>query len=393
MLMNKRLQRVLALLCCFGLLLIGVPMADSFAAPAYADAADDLKDLNSQIDELEKQQKALQADIDNAKSEKSKQEAIKKKTAQEITILKEQIAVLVKKIALQEEEIARKEVEIENLNGDIEENYQLFKDRMRAIYMSDTSTTIGLVLGADSYGDYLARSETVKRVAEHDRELIAELNDDLANLEQKKADLDAEKQDLDAAKISVEAKNRELDSRLATTVATIQNLDDMEKQFLADKAELQKQMKEMQAEVDRIYAELRALEEDYIGGEFIRPVPGYTKISSYYGWRFGGSDYHTGIDFPAPNGTTVVASNGGEVTYTNESYVQGRGYGRYMIVDHGGGYTTLYAHLSAITVPEGYRVRKGEQIARVGNTGWSTGPHLHFEIRLNKVHQNPLNFL
>ncbi|MEG2073753.1 MAG: peptidoglycan DD-metalloendopeptidase family protein, partial [Angelakisella sp.] len=218
---------------------------------------------------------------------------------------------------------------------------------------------------------------------------------DKENIEAVKAGLDADRVDLEAAKQSVESKNGELDQKLATTVAKIQDLGEMEKEFMANKDALQKQMKEVQSELDAIYASLEGVDEEFVGGEFTLPVPGYSKITSYYGWRFNNTDFHTGIDFSGPNvlGKKVVAANSGTVTFTNESYVQGRGYGRYMIVDHGGGYTTLYGHLSAITAHEGERVSKGEQIGKVGTTGWSTGPHLHFEVRINGKHTNPINYL
>lgn len=380
-----RLRRIIASLLCLTMLFMPVP--------AYAN--DELDELNSKYDQLEKEQKELQNKIDQAKTDKEKQLAIKNKTAQEITILKSQIAVLREKIVVLESDIAAREIEIAGLEEDISDSYELFKQRMRAMYMSDTSSTLGLVLGADSFGDFLVRSETVKRVAEHDRNLIAQLTTDKEHIESIKARLDADKSDLESAKQSVEAKNSELDQKLNTTEAKIQDLDSMEKEFLANKEKLQKEMKEVQEELDAIYASLEALDEDFVGGTFAQPVPGYPKITSYYGWRFNNTDFHTGIDFSGTGvlGKKVVASNAGVVTYTQETYVKGRGYGRYMIVDHGGGYSTLYAHLSEITASEGDRVRKGEAIAKVGSTGWSTGPHLHFEIRINKKHTNPLNYL
>ncbi|MEG1874850.1 MAG: peptidoglycan DD-metalloendopeptidase family protein [Angelakisella sp.] len=386
------LRRALALLLCIGLLSATAP--GTACTTAYAN--NELDGLNSKYDKLEKEQKELQNKIDKAKNDKEKQLAIKQKTAREIEILQEQIVVLGDKIIVLEQDIADREAEISALTSDIDNNYELFKQRMRAIYMSDTGSMLGMVLGADSYGDYLSRSETVKRVAEHDKALIAKLTADKEKVEGIKAKLDVDRSDLDAAKQSVEAKNGELDKRLATTETNIQNLDELEKQFLEDKEKTQAAMKAVQEEIDAVYAAMEQWEAEFVGGGFAVPVQ-YSYISSYYGYRFGGSDYHTGIDFAGGGilGKPVRASNSGVVAVTQENYVNGRrgGYGRYMIVDHGGGYSTLYAHLSAITVPQGTRVSKGQVIGKVGSTGWSTGPHLHFEIRINGKHQNPVDYL
>lgn len=133
---------------------------------------------------------------------------------------------------------------------------------------------------------------------------------------------------------------------------------------------------------------------EYVGGEFGWPVPGYYSISSYYGMRFGGSDFHTGIDFPAPMGASIKASNDGVVIRATTIYTPGVGYGKHVIVDHGGGYSTIYAHMSSVSVQVGDSVKRGDsELGKVGSTGWSTGPHLHFEVRVGGKHQNPLGYL
>ena len=169
----------------------------------------------------------------------------------------------------------------------------------------------------------------------------------------------------------------------------------MEKEYLANIAAKQKEMEETQAEIDRIYEEMDGEMEEFVGGTFMYPVPGYTYISSYYGWRFNGTDFHTGVDFTGSNvnGKKVVAANAGNVIFTKTTYIPGKSYGKYIIVDHGGGFSTLYAHLSSVNVSVGDYVKKGQSIGNVGSTGWSTGPHLHFEIRVNGKHTNPLPYL
>ena len=122
-------------------------------------------------------------------------------------------------------------------------------------------------------------------------------------------------------------------------------------------------------------------------GRFMRPANGY--ISSRYGYRRSMGDFHTGVDFAGPTGTPIYASDGGKVTYAGWK----GNYGYCVFIDHGNGYTTVYAHCSKLLVKVGQSVAKGETIAKVGSTGRSTGPHLHFEIRVNGQHKNPLNYI
>ena len=387
--MKSLVKKLTAVCLCAGMLAVSAPR--TLAASSEEDA---IADLNERYEQLEKEAEALQEKIDNAQTEKAKQEAIKDKTTQEISIIRDQIAVLEEKIVALETEIANKEAEIDGLEESIAENYELFKSRMRAMYMSENTSVISLVLGADSFGDFLSSSEYLKRVAEHDQDLLDELEQTLANVEDAKAAVEADREELSGTKTEVEQKKQQLDAKLNATISEIQDLSRMEQEFLADLEAKQQEMKEAQEEIDRIYASMESSGE-YVGGGFMYPVPGYTYISSYYGWRFNGTDFHTGVDFTGSNvnGKSVVASNSGTVSFTKSTYTPGVGYGKYIIVDHGGGYSTLYGHLSSINVSVGDYVSKGENIGNVGSTGWSTGPHLHFEIRIDGQHTNPLPYL
>lgn len=383
----KLLRKILALALCAGMLLCAAPTA-------FADDDPTISDLNDRYKQLQAEADALQAKVDNAKSEKEKQEAIKAQTSQEIGITRQKIAVLEEKIVALEDEIARKEEEIDGLEGSIDKNYDLFKRRMRAMYMSENTSMISLVLGADSFGDFLTTSEYLRRVAQHDQDILDQLKQTLEDVETAKKAVESDREELDASKAELEGLKWQLDQKYSATVAEIQSIDQLEKEFLADIAAKQKEMKETQEEIDRIYASMEQSGE-FVGGAFMHPVPGYTYISSYYGWRFNGTDFHTGVDFTGANvnGKSVVAANSGTVSFTKTTYTPGVGYGKYLIIDHGGGYSTLYAHLSSVNVSVGEEVRKGENIANVGSTGWSTGPHLHFEVRVNGKHTDPLPYL
>ena len=346
--MKSFFRRLLALLLCVGMLLC-------FSAVAFGED-EEIKDLNDRLDQLKKEEQALQAKVDAAKTEKAKQEAIKAKTTQEINIMKQQISLLEEKITALEKKIADLELEIEekeeeifNLEDDIAETYDLFKRRMRAMYMSEHVSSLSLLLGAESFGDFLTTSEYLKRVAQHDQDIQTDLEQTLANVEaakaaveEAKAALEADQEELADTKAEAEETRRQLDAKLSATVAEIQSIEQMEKEFLADIAAKQKEMKETQEEIDRIYAEMEAMSE-FVGGTFMLPVPGYASISSYYGWRFNGSDFHTGVDFTGKNvnGKSVVAANAGNVIFTKTTYIPNKSYGKYIIVDHGGGYSTL----------------------------------------------------
>lgn len=347
------------------------------------------------MSDLQKQQDALNKQINSAKTEKDKQLAVKKQLDNKISISQQQINLLTKRMNLLAEDIATKEQEIAVLEAETDQTYEVYKSRLRAMYMSGNQTILGAVLGAESFGDFLTRAEVLRRVSKHDQTVLDLLKAQKEQLDQIKAELEEEKKQQEADKAQVESLKKELNGQLAQTNSKIQDISALEKEYLANKDKLKKEMDEVQSEINEIYKALGGSSGEYVGGRMGWPVPGYTYISSYYGWRFGGTDYHTGIDIAGGgiNGKAIVASNSGTVVHVTLSYTPGRGYGKYLIIDHGGGRSTLYGHTSAINVSVGERVAKGERIASVGSTGWSTGPHLHFEIRENGKHTNPLPYL
>ncbi len=399
--MKKLTLNLLSMVMVLVILLGSIAVLPQYSV-AYANTGEidringDIDDLNNQIKELEEEQKALQEKIDNAKDELAQQEAIKDKAEKDIAIVQEQIRLLNEKITMIEESILHQEAAIDNLSADIARNYQLFKDRLRASYMNRSSLSLlGMLLGADDFSDYLAQDEIIKSMAEYDTQLIADLSADKAEEEHLKSELEADYAELEATKAAAVYKDAELDRLLAATEDIIYDVQQQEKEFLADQEAISKQLISARAEIDDLYDLLEWTEAQFSGKEFILPVPGYSNISSYYGWRFNNTDYHTGIDFSGVNiyRKSVVASNDGVVNYVMTSYTPGWGYGKYIIIDHGGGYSTLYAHLDSISVKKGDEVDQGDTIGKVGSTGWSTGPHLHFEIREYGAHQNPYSYL
>ena len=387
---SKMTQRWLSVLVCCAVLIVSAPIT------SYADST--LDHLNDQYEQLENQQQAIKDKLSATKTEKEKQEAIRSSLTSQITTTQQQITLLDNKINYLQNDIAEKEQKIEELSAEVLEQQDLFMKRIRSIYKSSVGTSmLGMVFGVDSLGSYLSYGKYLSRISEHDSTLLQTLADNIAELRELQQQMQVEKEDLADTKVTAESKKASLTSQKTEVESTLQDIKKMEQEYLADQAAIQKEMQQIQADIDAIYAAAAGSgsQVDYSTTGFIYPIKGYTYISSYYGWRFNNTDYHTGVDFPAPANTPIRASASGTVIYvrTGAGYGRNWGYGNYLIVDHGGGFSTLYAHCTSIPVSVGDTVTKGQTIAYVGTTGWSTGYHLHFEIRRNGAHTNPLNYL
>ncbi len=178
----------------------------------------------------------------------------------------------------------------------------------------------------------------------------------------------------------------------------IANLQNRQDEVSREIQELEDISESLQDDIKKLTAEMEAQNKDkipsqYGGGTFTWPVPGWYRISSEYGPRtspiFGKTEFHTGIDIPAAYGESVLAAADG--TVITAGWV--RGFGNTVIISHGSGLSTLYGHNSSVTVSVGQSVRKGDVVAKIGSTGYSTGNHLHFEVRLNNSHTNPWAYL
>lgn len=428
--MNKRtgvrfrriVSKCLAVLCSVSILITSGAVPVSADDYTQEEAKSKIEQLNNRYVELENQKKAIASQLASVQSQKAQQSQAKNQlenqisaTTEQINLLIEKIGVLEDEIAYQEEEIAineqeieAKEVEIAEKEAEIQANEELLKQRLRRSYMEGTPSALEVLLGSGSFFSMLSGTQMVSRIVDHDKQLLSDLADEKIALiedeewlsailfenDQIRQELVDIKEQLEYAKTLQDEKAEELQGKVEEINSEIQSLSATEKEYYANQAKIQAEMKAAQDEITEIYKSLESVGE-YTGGAFGWPVPGYSMITSYYGWRFNNTDYHTGIDISGANvyGKNVVAANPGRVAFINTKYTNGVGYGIYMIVDHGGGYSTLYAHLSSIDVQVGDVVARGTPIAKVGSTGWSTGPHLHFEVRINGQHQNPLNYL
>lgn len=369
------------------------------AAPITAMADEKLDGLTGRYEELEAEQREIQQQLKETTSEKDKQQAIRNQLTAQITTTQKQIKVLGEKISYLENEIKDKTAAIAALEEEVIRQQDLFMKRIRSIYKSSVgSNMLGMVFGLDSFGSYLSYGKYLSVISEHDSSLLETLGDNIAELNALRESLRADEEALASTKKTAEGKKATLTGQRTEVDNALQDIKKQEQEYLADLEANKAAMAQIQADIDAIYAAAggSGSKVDYSTTGFIYPLAGYKAISSYYGWRFGGTDFHTGIDFPAPCNTPIRASASGTVIFVRtgmHNNTRSEGYGNYIIIDHGGGYSTLYGHCNSVAVSVGESVTKGETIGYVGTTGWSTGYHLHFEIRINGKATNPLNYL
>lgn len=296
--------------------------------------------------------------------------------------------------------------EIQETNGRINTVRSLLKDRLVAIYKYGGIAEFNLLLSASGTQDALSTSYLLAKIAGQDRALINELSERKARLDQIRAELSDQKALLERQdrQLSAEQENLRIQegehTRLLQRVRSEKSAqEEMLNELIQAEREIQQKIKQLLAEKARLAAQRRAAsggrvtppQYSYRGGRLQWPLQG--RISDPYGMRvhpvFHTRIMHTGIDIEGRTGDPVRAAAAGEVLYAGWL----RGYGQVIILDHGNGLTTVYAHLSSMDVSEGADVAAGTVIGRVGMTGVATGPHLHFEVRINGNATNPLSYL
>ena len=349
--------------------------------------------LEQQIAENQKKQKETLAALNAAKANKADQLEYKAYIDEQINLTVEEIELKTAMIAELEAKIAEKENEIEITGKNIDAQYESFKQIMRLTYEEGDASYIEMVLGAEDFYDFLVRIEQVTSLMEYNQRVMKELKDSKAALEEAKKELEESKTAQEAFKAELDSDKAELDQFQEDLEGYLQTLENTinanSTAYQKYKAEEDKLDKELEDYLKELQAKQNAA---YVGGEFMWPVPiSWNRISSNYGYRtlFGVKEFHRGIDIPAYAGTNIYASNGGTVVTAVYHY----SYGNYVVIDHGGGKSTLYAHATKLNCKKGDVVKKGDVIAFVGTTGNSTGNHLHFEVRINGTAQNPLNYV
>ncbi len=433
--MNK-LKRILCAMLC--VCMISIPMA----IPTTVSAEDSISDLEQQLQQLEQENQKYQKILDDTKSDIAEKEEYKSALVSKVQVLDEKIAVTREKISSLNDDIKEKQDAYDKGLSEVEDQFDALANRLRILYMSGNATDLEIIFGAKDFSDLIDKMELVKSLANSDKELISEIQTKLDELSTKKESLEADKKDLETQQASLKSDQDEFNKLISDNDEILKNLyaSNSEAQNSLESAALQSD--EIEAKISQYYAAQKAAAEHAAqasqsssssgsssssssssssgssssgssnsgsssvivpsGSGFAWPTPGFTYLSSP--WREDRETYnHGGIDIAGTGimGTPVVAAADGTVIASNSSCTHnwgksyscgcGGGYGNYVMISHAGGKMTVYGHLTSLTVSTGQSVSRGQIIGYVGSTGNSTGPHLHYECRLNGVRYNPMS--
>ncbi len=357
-----------------------VTMVHAFAVDVSSDKKK-LNDVNNKIEELSKDKK------ENENQQKSVTNKIQS-IESNIENLEDEITNITNDIEETKNKIEKTEVELQEAENSIVKKNDTLNSRLKVMYKNGEVGYLEVLLDSADFTELLTRIDMVKKIFNHDVDLLKYLKEQRDTIEDKKN--------------SLEQYNSEL-------VVLMNNMEDKQEKLVVSRGELKREKQKLEKD----YATLEEEEDDlvklakqieeqirrkqsagkYVGGKMTWPAPNYYSITSPFGYRIHPilrtKKLHTGIDIGIPLGKNIVAAQSGTIIHAGWL----GGYGKVVMVDHGGGIVTLYAHNSKLLVKEGDSVKRGQAITQSGSTGMSTGPHLHFEVRENGKYVDPLKYV
>ena len=382
---NKIFVRLFAIIALVAFVAVSV-LASLPSKTAYAVSVSDA------------QKKQQQATAKKEEAEKKQKEEIAKRQEIDAQISEVQADINAFGAEIERKNVAIKasEQKINKLTSELQQQNAHYNERAKRLIKKGNVSYAEIILRSKSIDDMLTRVSVVKRVAEYDSEKLEEIESSMTEVQQLKDELLVQKEEVVKLKAEQDEKKAELDGYRAESQAIIDKLQKdinaFEKEY-----EIAKQLEaQARAEAERLRKQSEQkykIPSNYTGGAFQWPSATTHLVTSPYGYRIhpvtGKSRFHAGIDIGAGYGTSILAANSGVVIVAG--YNAG-GYGNYVVINHGGGYTTLYAHCSSLLVSVGQQVSRGQVIATCGSTGMSTGPHIHFEVQLNGQTTNPMQY-
>ena len=359
-----------------------------FTAWSFASEVDDKR---AELNEVQSQMQKMQERKEKARQKAEAASVGLEEIQTRINQLRGQARELQGKSDALQAKINDNKAKLAQKQAEVDKRKKIYSKRLRQIYMNGQVNYLDVLLGARDFSDFASRMYLLQKIISSDIEMLQQLQKAEAEVRERQEQLDIEMRDIEVAKAELEAK-RSRANRLKK-----------QRSYMLCKAHEEEQQSQSEYErllaiSENITAMLRNMESSGGSssgsggtGRFIWPCRG--EITSYFGWRthpiFGTTKYHSGMDIAVDYGTPILAADSGTVIYSGWL----GGYGYAVMIDHGSGLVTLYAHNQSLNVYEGQYVTKGTCIAYAGSTGYSTGPHCHFEVRLHGEVTEPLNYL
>lgn len=371
------------------LLALWLAVLPLYGAMCFADTADDkraeLNDVRQRMERMQTRKEQARRKAESASAELSE-------VMGSLNELQAQANNLQKKSDTLQGKINDNQAKLEKKQQEMQERMLIYRKRLRDIYINGQINYLDVLLGAKDFSDFSSRMYLLQKIISRDLELLEKLKQDAAEINSRKEQLAAEMKEIKATQTELEAKKAKVNKLREQRAYMLYKAQEEEQSS-------QEEYERLLAISENIASMLRNMENSGGGapagqggtGQFMWPCNG--PITSYYGWRthpiFGTTKYHSGMDIAVDSGTPIHAADSGTIVYSGWL----GGYGNCVMIDHGGGLVTLYAHNSALNVGEGQYVSKGAVVAYAGSTGYSTGPHCHFEVRLHGELTEPLNYL
>ena len=377
--------------------------------PVQAAGKGDIDSAKDKISSLEEEKKKTEETIQELEKLKADTESYVKELDGELARLDDELSSLDSRITDKEADIEETKAQLEEAKKTEEEQYASMKLRIKYMYEKGDTSYLDLLLESGSMSEMLNRAEYIQQISSYDRKKLTEYGEIKEKIADDEEKLEAEHEELLTLQEQTKAKQDSVEKLVGEKSRELQKYQN---QIAANESQLASYQADIEAQENRIQqreAELKRQEEEArkkaqekgeeyktvsIGNiSFIWPCPSSSRITSGFGGRSspteGASSNHKGIDIGASSGSDIVAAADGTVTISTYSYSAGN----YIMINHGGGVSTVYMHCSKLLVSVGETVKKGQVIAKVGSTGYSTGPHLHFGVRVNGAYVNPSQYV
>jgi murein DD-endopeptidase MepM/ murein hydrolase activator NlpD len=365
------------------ILILSMPFAN-----VYAKNPNEIDKLKQEQDKVNQQIKKTQQLMNQVKNEKKSVSKAIEELDHKLNQAETELETVEDQLTQLEKQIAVTTMELERVSNEASSQKDLLKKRVRVMYENGNVGYLSVILNSASFSDFISRMDFLKKIINFDMQLLNKMKTHRDSVADKRNQLEEEQKEKERLKTQIADKKQQVETAKQDREKTLKDLT-------KDLKELERQEDQLLAQSNEVAKKIIALQskEKYVGGKIGWPAPGYYKITSPYGYRthpiLKKKKLHTGIDIAVPSGSEVVAANSGKVIYSGYN----GGYGNTVIIDHGGKISTLYAHNSKLLVKVGDTVEKGKVISKSGSTGLSTGPHLHFEVRENGEHVDPMKYL